>query len=173
MEIIERIRRLERELFELRRSVAPPAEAPTADYTALTLGLGEVWYAVDVTRVVEVVPMAWAEPLPDAPAWVRGALRFGDEVVTIIDLRARLGGPLLNPGLDQRIVVAALPRLVGFVVDGIGGLLDVALAAIHPPPQGIPQAPFIIGGVTHADLGIVHLLSLERLSRDSLWETND
>lgn len=172
-ELIDRIRRLERELHELRRTVAPAAETPASDYTALTLGMGDAWYAVDVARVVEVLPMAWTEPLPDAPAWVRGALRFGDEVVTVIDLRCRLGGPLLAPHLDQRIVLAALPRLVGFVVDGVGSLLQVTAAGVHPPPEGIPQAPFIMGGVTTADLGIVHLLSLERLSRDSVWEAND
>lgn len=172
-DLIERIRRLERELYELRRTVTPAAEAPAVDYTALTIGLGDAWYAADVTRIVEVVPMAFTEPLPDSPAWVRGALRFGDDVVTVIDLRNRLGGPLRKPELDQRIVLVSLPRLVGFVVDRVGSLVEVSAAAIHPPPAGIPQAPFIVGGITTAELGIVHLLSLERLSRDSVWETND
>lgn len=171
-ELIERIRRLERELYELRRAVAPAAEAPGADYTALTLGLGDAWYAADVTRIVEVLPMALTEPLPDAPTWVRGALRFGDDVVTVIDLRNRLGGPLRKPELDQRIVLVSLPRLIGLVVDRVGSLVEVVAAAVHPPPAGIPQAPFVVGGMTTADLGIIHLLSLERLSRDSVWETS-
>lgn len=172
-DLFERIRRLERELVELRRAVAPAAEAPAADYTALTLGVGDAWYAVDVSRVVEVVPMAWTEPMPDAPAWVRGALRFGDDVLPVIDLRNRLGGPLLNPDLEQRIVLTSLPRLVGLTVDRVGGLLAVSAQSVTPPPQGIPQAPFIMGGITTAELGIVHLLSLERLSRDGDWETGD
>jgi purine-binding chemotaxis protein CheW len=75
-------------------------------------------YAVGVGDVVEVLRMVAVQPLPQAPGWVLGVLNYRGRVIRVLDGRARLGLPRVEPGVSTSIaVVQAGGRIVGVVVD--------------------------------------------------------
>lgn len=172
MNVEERIRQLERELLQLRRDVASETEAlPRRRFEALELRVGGAWYAVPMASVREVLQMLWCEPVPEAPAWVLGTFRFAGESVPVVDLRQRLEGGQGQCDPSMALVLVEAPRLVGLAADAVGELTHVDPAAVTPPCEGIPQAPFVLGTFGDADRQI-RLLSATRITRELILESD-
>lgn len=99
--------------------------------------LGSLWLGVDVQRVREVVVAQGRTRLPLAPPAVRGLMNLRGEIVTLIDLRERLG--LHHPGADEvtdesvHMVVMADGVSVSLLVDEVGEVMDVGSATVPVP----------------------------------------
>lgn len=167
-----RLGELEQELLELRRLLAPvPESLPTAPFDVLEIRVGESWYGLPVTAIREILPMLWAEPLPEAPAWVLGSFRYGGTPVVLVDLGLRLAGS--SSGFDPGRIVVLLerPLLRGFAADEVRQLRHIDPAEIAPPARGIPQAAFLLGTVVSRDQqNLLHLLSSERIGREVIFD---
>jgi chemotaxis-related protein WspB len=74
----------------------------------LLFQLGSGRYALEASRVVEVVPLLEMKPLPQAPRGVAGIFNYRGRPVPAVDLSAlTLGQPAserLRPGLSSSIV---------------------------------------------------------------------
>lgn len=163
--------RLEREILALRRSLTPDREPlPRQPFDALVVVVGGGAYAIPVDSVREVLQMLWCDPVPDAPPWVLGTFRLGSAVVPAVHLRARLEGQPARLTSSMALVVVEVPRAVGFAVQEVRGLVRVDPAAVAPPDEGIPQAPFLLGTVPTAEGASLRLLSSRRLARESALE---
>ena len=80
--------------------------------------VGDVFYAVDIFRVREIINPLEIVVLPHAPDVVLGVAEHRGEVVPIIDLRRRFGLPSAAPTRRTKwLVVARGDRSVGLVVD--------------------------------------------------------
>ena len=62
-------------------------------------------YAVDVARVVEVVPRVDLRRLPHAPEFIAGVFDYRGTVVPVIDLGIRLGSDRCRDRLSTRIIL--------------------------------------------------------------------
>ncbi|QEH31894.1 CheW-like domain protein [Aquisphaera giovannonii] len=62
-------------------------------------------YAVDVSRIVEVVPRVELRALPHAPGFLLGVFDFRGRVVPVVDLGLLLGGPGSSDRLSTRVVL--------------------------------------------------------------------
>jgi chemotaxis-related protein WspB len=71
----------------------------------LTFRAAESLYAVDVARVVEVVPRVNLRRLPHAPAFIAGLFDYRGTVVPVIDLGTLLGSEKCRNQLSTRIVL--------------------------------------------------------------------
>ncbi|MCC6876464.1 MAG: chemotaxis protein CheW [Sandaracinaceae bacterium] len=164
-----RIAELERQLVELRRELTPEVEPfPREPAAYLELSAGQGRYLVEVASLREVLPVVWPTPLPDAPRWVRGTIRYGERVVPLIDIERRLHDLDRALALDDLMTVVESPKWLALRVDGVGGVLWLAPQDLSPLPPGIPQAPFLVA--MHASSGgaTAYVLSLRRLGRDVL-----
>ena len=71
----------------------------------LTFTAGTNRYAIDVTRVVEVVPRVELRKIPHAPAFLAGLLGYRGEVVPVIDLGLLLDAAPCRDCLSTRIIL--------------------------------------------------------------------
>ena len=130
--------RVERVLAERARRLARPLEEPDRDAAdeVVVLEAGGERYAVDITCVERVQPVATVTPLPGLrPPWV-GLVTLRGEILPALDLPSYLGRP---PAFTGR---AAAPRARHCAVVAHGGL-RVALLSEAPvalsvrPPGGL------------------------------------
>ena len=96
---------------------------PTA---VLAVTVADVRCAIALDQVREVVPAAWVEPLPDAPAAVMGVLDLRGELLAVVDARNCLGlsASPLRPS-DRFVVVASRDRPVVLRVDSADEIMEI------------------------------------------------
>jgi purine-binding chemotaxis protein CheW len=144
-------------------SAEPVAEAETREF--LTFSLGGEEYAMPIDRIVEIVPWRPTTMVPNADETVVGILSLRGVVVTILDVRSRLGGKPMPPGPDTRFVVINLEKeMVGLFVDRVRRVVRFDPKDIEPPPRiSTGEGSDSVAGVVEREGKIVILLDLERL----------
>ena len=163
--VMERLRLLEAELLSIRQTLTPSAQAlPEGSFQVLEAQVGGNWFGVPVSEIREVIHMVWLQALPDSPAWIMGTLRYGGEVVPIIDVPQRLGAERLALNPSHRIVLAMTPALTGFAFHQVGEVVTLDTATVNPPSPAVNGEWFLLGSVPRSGFDAMHILSLERLS---------
>ena len=71
----------------------------------LTFTAGANRYAIDVARVVELVPRVELRSIPHAPPFLAGLLGYRGKVVPVIDLGLLLGSAPCRDCLSTRIIL--------------------------------------------------------------------
>ncbi len=103
-----------------------------------TFFLGDELFGVDTLHVQEILTYQEITPVPLAPDYVRGLINLRGQIVTVIDLRCRLGFDKLD---DERssmnLIVNSDEGLMSLLVDNIGNVLDIPVDRLLPPPGTI------------------------------------
>ena len=101
-----------------------------------TFHLDDHLFGVDVLDVQEVIRYQAMTYVPLAPQVVEGLINLRGQIVTAVDLRARLELPSRPEGqLPMNVVVHTEDGPVSFLVDKIGDVLDVSEADYEPVPD--------------------------------------
>jgi chemotaxis-related protein WspB len=158
----------------------------------LTFTAGANRYAVDVARVVELVPRVELRVVPHAPAFLAGLLGYRGKVVPVIDLGLLLGAAPCQDRLSTRIILVndapgghnrleedrgrpagepGRPRsdqdrdghLLGLIAEQVSDLAQVRPEQVVPAPMHLPQAPYL-DAIAQTDQGFVPLIAPEKLS---------
>jgi purine-binding chemotaxis protein CheW len=122
-----------------------------------TFVVGTYLFGVDVSLVQEVVRLQQMTPVPLAPREIAGLINLRGEVLTAIDLRARLGLPPPEPGASVREPVNVVVRVddepVSLLVDEIGGVLDVSQVPFEQTPSTVDERvrDLLLGAYTLPD----------------------
>ena len=101
----------------------------------LAFHLGDEEYALDITRISEIIKLREFTDIPRTPEFVLGIISLRGVVVPVFDLRRRLdlGTSELTP--TSRIVVCQLDDVVvGLLVDSINQVVNLNDDDIEPPP---------------------------------------
>jgi chemotaxis signal transduction protein len=161
------LKRLEKQLVDLQRSIAPTRDPlPSEPFAALELRIEEQPYLIQLDAVREVVHAVWWSPLPESPPWVLGTFRYGPLLLPMIDLGMRLTGKPTRVSLDLTLIILRRPRWIGLLTEIPRDVLMVDPRSVEPPTPGIPQAALLVGSLPeHSETG-AHLLSVERLGRE-------
>src|SRR5256885_4990506 len=89
--------------------------------------VGRETYGVPITSLHEIVRVPEITAVPDAPEYMEGVINLRGKIVSVIDLRKRLGESKVTPSRRNRIlVIEHKARLAAMLVD--------------PAPEG-PQIP--------------------------------
>src|SRR5712691_98717 len=89
----------------------------------LLFQLGNDRYALEASRVVEVVPLLALKVFPQAPKGVAGIFNYRGQPVPAVDLCALTLGEPAKERLSTRIIIVKLPdgarpgRLVGLIAE--------------------------------------------------------
>jgi purine-binding chemotaxis protein CheW len=114
--------------------------------------VGPVAYAVDISRVREIVNPLDVTPLPHMLAEVAGVTDHRGEVIPVIDLRVRFGLDRAESARNTKWILlhAGGERSVGIVVDAVTEVFG-AIEGIRPTPEvgGNRDIRGIAGVVTH------------------------
>ena len=96
----------------------------------LVFHIGRERYALPLTAVLRVLPVARLKPLPGAPHYVPGLLDLHGEPVPVIDLSRLAGSPPDAVRYDTRILLVDVPALgklrrLGLKAERVAGIADI------------------------------------------------
>ncbi|MBX7078327.1 MAG: chemotaxis protein CheW [Nannocystaceae bacterium] len=133
-----------------------------------TFSLGELLFGVAVTHVQEVIRYQEMTSVPLAPALIRGLINLRGQIVTALDMRARLGLPAREGELPMNVVLRTTDGVVSLLVDEIGDVVQADESAFERVPEttdGILRE--IVSGVYKLDRRLLLLLDVERVMQNS------
>lgn len=113
--------------------------------------VGELPYALEIGRVVQIVNPLSLSALPHLPDAVIGVADYRGEVLPVIDLRVRFGLARVEPSRRTKwIVVDVGGAQAALVVDGVSDVFGTAGAELRPPPgMSGDERRGILGVTTH------------------------
>ena len=101
-----------------------------------TFFLNQLFLGIEVEKVREILSYQEMTPVPLAPREVKGLINLRGEIVTAIDLRARLEMPQRSTeALPLNIIVQSDKETVSLLVDEIGDVLEVSEDDFELPPD--------------------------------------
>ena len=97
--------------------------------------VGRETYGVPIVSLHEIVRVPEITAVPDAPDYVEGVINLRGKIVSVIDLRKRLGErEITNSRRNRILVVEHNGRLSGLIVDSASEVLKVPAEDIEPSP---------------------------------------
>lgn len=138
---------------------------PGASQSFVTMRVAGQLFGASVMVVQDVLRAQRIAPIPLAPAEVAGSLNLRGRIVTVIDVRSRLGLPGVE---DERsvmhVVVEYGDELFSLMVDSVGDVLNLPLAQIEKAPANLaPLWKDIAAGVSRLDSELLVLLDIQSI----------
>ena len=103
---------------------------------------------LDAAGIQEVIRLGPLTPVRHAPAAVAGILNLRGKIVTVLDLRLRLGFPKAVTSNDSRIfIMEDAGEFIGLLVDRVDEVVETDPHQLQAPPANISsgQAKFVKG----------------------------
>jgi purine-binding chemotaxis protein CheW len=127
--------------------------------------LGDEEFGTDIAQVREIIKLVDITKMPGSPEFVEGVINLRDTVITIIDLRKKLGIISDGVGDDARIIVIELEdSTLGMVVDSVTEVLRLSARYLDGAPTLASRVETeYIRGVGKLDDRILILLDLRRV----------
>ena len=143
------------------------ATTETAQY--LTFGLGEEEFALEITKVREVMDYTTITSVPRMPEFLSGVINLRGNVVPVIDLRLKLGMSATERTVDTCIVIMEIkvdgePIDMGALADSVQEVIDLNPAQIEPPPRlGTKLNTEFIQGMGKRDDKFLIILNIDKV----------
>ena len=154
--------------------------AGAATHQFLTFLLGEEEYGVDILRVQEIKGWEQATAIPNTPDYIKGVMNLRGTVVPIVDLRKRFALASAEYLSTTVVIVVKVEgevatRTMGFVVDAVSDVYNVAPENLQPPPDfGVRVDTRFIRGLAMVGEKMVILLDFDRLiGHDAVFSAFD
>ncbi len=97
--------------------------------------------AVSLNDLSELLEVPSCTGLPRVQPWVKGVANVRGKLLPIIDFPAYLGGRLVSPPKQQRIlVIDSQGVFVGLQVDNIQGMRHFRVDRYQQAPGGVPES---------------------------------
>lgn len=143
------------------------ATAVEGEVEYVTFRVGDQWLGIPVVMVQEVLTAERIARVPLAPREVTGFLNLRGQIVSAIDLRARLDLP--PRAQDQRfmnVVVRDREELFSFLVDEVGDVQTVGAHGLEPVPATLdPHWRQVCEGVVRRKTDLLVAVCAEKLLR--------
>jgi purine-binding chemotaxis protein CheW len=122
-------------------------------------------YGVPILAVQEVLASAEIEPVPGTSREVLGVINLRGQIVTVVDLRLRLGLPAAKDATGPLVVFDAPGETLAARVDRVTHVRRIPDPAIKPAPRaGATPCAAVIGVVTR-DAELMTLLDVPAMMR--------
>lgn len=111
---------------------------PQTTVQLCTFTVGDLVFALEVTRIQEVILLTQITQVPLASKTIRGLVNLRGQIVTAVDMRARLSLPPRTVDVDSppmNVVVRSDEGLMSLVVDAIGDVVTVEESTFEKPPS--------------------------------------
>ena len=106
----------------------------------LTYKLGDEVFALDISKVREVLDFTTVTRVPKMPAFMRGVINLRGSVVPVVDLRTKFGMPPAANTTDTCIIIAEVTvdgetTVLGALADSVQEVLELEPSSIEPAPK--------------------------------------
>jgi len=126
------------------------------------------YYAVDVTKVTELLEIVPITRVPRAPEYLRGVISLHGDVVPIIDCRVKFSVPAAADTVETCIVVMNITTesklaKVGGIVDSVSEVIEIDESEILPLPSwGDYQSIESLAGIIKVNDQLVMVLDADK-----------
>jgi len=144
-------------------------ETVTSNKQFLTFRLAEEQYGLDVLQVREVLEVPRITKVPRMPDFLKGVINIRGSVLSVIDLRTKLGLAEIERSIHSRVIIIEIDfgneqLSVGILVDSVQEVLDINLADVAAPPHiGTAIDASFIDGIAKQDGRFIMLLNIDRV----------
>lgn len=127
--------------MSLPGAMSAPIELPEEEGIFVTMRVDKQLFGIDVKHVRDVLRNQHITPIPLAPDDVAGSLNSRGRIVTVLDVRKRLGLPPVEGGRKQNtfVVVDVRGELFSLLVDDVGDVLTLSKSRIENTPTNLAQ----------------------------------
>src|SRR5206468_2853183 len=127
--------------------------------------IGRETYGVPITSLHEIVRVPEITAVPDAPEFVEGVINLRGKIVSVIDLRKRLGEKKFTNSRRNRIlVVEHNGRLSGLIVDSASEVLKIPAPDVEHSPAALQEGGLnCVTGLGKYKGRLIVLLDMTRL----------
>ncbi|MBI1274378.1 chemotaxis protein CheW [bacterium] len=133
----------------------------------VTMKLENQMLGMPVSCVQDVLKNRMITPVPLTHECIAGVMNLRGRVVTAIDMRKRLGMPIVEHGPDDELTLVVVnyhEELYGLIVDKIGDVLNLPDNKIeHTPPHLKEHWKAIASGVYPMQDSLMVIVDPERL----------
>lgn len=122
-------------------------------------------YSLDIKKVIEIRGWSGAEPMPNAPYYVRGVINLRGKVLPVVDLSVRLGMKSVDDDTRNVVIVVQSENLtVGLLVEAVSDILSLPQQDLQQPPEiAIETGPNFVSGLTVVEDRMIRVLNLAEL----------
>ncbi|MGB7555106.1 MAG: chemotaxis protein CheW [Candidatus Korobacteraceae bacterium] len=138
-----------------------------------TFFLNGLWFGVDVEAVREVLRPHAITRVPLAPDAVAGLINLRGEIVTVIDLRRRLGLPPREASAPaMHVVLESDGEAISLLVDEAGEIVRAGQDSYEEAPESLStEARQLVPGIHRLREGLLHVLALDVVCGGNTKET--
>ncbi|MBU8891911.1 MAG: chemotaxis protein CheW [Bacteroidales bacterium] len=135
----------------------------------LSFNLGEEEFAVNVSKVLNILEMLKITEVPKAPEYMKGVINLRGTVLPVVDTRVKFGMTPTEYTSNTCIVVMEIEMdndtvQVGTLVDSVQAVLELEDSQILPPPNiGTNFKSEFIYGMVKVDEKFIMLLDMEKV----------
>ncbi|MDQ1354101.1 MAG: purine-binding chemotaxis protein CheW [Acidobacteriota bacterium] len=143
---LEEIQTVERRQFDEEPGIEPWAGEEVGDIEVeewkekdyVTFLVGDEEYAVDITQVLEIIPLPEITRIPGAEKFTKGVIDYRGEIIPVYDFRLRLN--LVEREYDPETVILIL--IIGRKKAGV--IVDRASEVFHLTQEQITRTPHML-----------------------------
>jgi purine-binding chemotaxis protein CheW len=130
--------------------------------------IGKENFAIDVSKVLEIMHLEQITVVPNASDYIRGILNFRGVIVPIINLAKRFNFPQQEDRNDMIIVVEIYHNekiiLMGLLVNEVNDVIEFEFKDIQSVPDiGIKYNPEFIEGFIELNGKFIMVLNVEKV----------
>jgi purine-binding chemotaxis protein CheW len=137
--------------------------------TCLSFKLSEEVFAINVSKVINILEMSHITRIPKSPEYMKGVINLRGTVLPVIDLRIKFGLPEKENTVDTSIIVISIDLngeqvLIGTLVDAVREVLELKNEEISPAPTiGTKYNSGIIEGMWRVGEKFIMILDIDKV----------
>ena len=137
--------------------------------TYLSFKLGEEVFAINVSKVLNILEMSPITKVPKSPDYMKGVINLRGNVLPVIDLRIKFGLKENETTVDTSIIVLSINKnneeiMVGVLVDAVKEVLEFKDEEIVESPSiGTKYNSGFISGMKRRDSNFIMILNIDKV----------
>src|SRR5512139_3530178 len=145
------------------------AATTTGTTQYLTYKLGEEVFALDISKVREVLDFTTVTKVPRTPEYMRGVINLRGSVVPVVDLRLKFGMEASGVTVNTCIIIVdamvnGATTVLGLLADSVQEVIELGRESIMPPPRiGTKLDTEFITGMGRQDDRFIIILDIDRV----------
>jgi len=135
----------------------------------LTFKLDEEIFALDISKVKEVLEFTEITKMPQTPAFMKGVINLRGGVVPVVDMRLKFGMSETAKTVNTCIIIVEVTiegetTVLGALVDSVQEVMDLEPGQIEPAPRiGTRLKTEFIRGMGKRDNHFLMILDIDKV----------
>jgi purine-binding chemotaxis protein CheW len=144
-------------------------EAITETRQYLSFNLSDEEFALDISKVREVLDFTKITKVPQTPDFMKGVINLRGSVVPVIDLKDKFGVGRTDKTVLTRIIICEIEieestTVIGALADSVHEVMDIEPENVEPTPKiGTRLDTSFLKGMGKRDEEFILILDIDRI----------